>query len=91
MSIVTANAAVLFHALKAFPNLNTFQELADAIGTVITTTKKRELHPEIRKVGVHVHEVIKRLASCRPLNVTAASGCDPRVLEQSKVPVLLLR
>ena len=47
----SANAAVLFHALKAFPNLNTFQELADAIGTVITTTKKQERHPEIRKAG----------------------------------------
>lgn len=79
----SANAAVLYYALQAFPHVRTFQELADCIGTVISTAKKEDLHPEIRKAGVHVQEVIKRLASCAPLNVTDTSGHDPAVVEQA--------
>lgn len=70
----SANAAILYHTLKTYPETSTFRELADAIGTVITTAKKRDLNPEIRKAGVHVQEVMKRLAACEPLNVTASSG-----------------
>ena len=79
----SANAAVLYHALKHFPHVTTFSELADCIGNVIVTAKKRELNPEIRKAGVHVHEVIKRLAACRPLNVTASTGPSDSVVEQA--------
>ena len=79
----SANAAVLYYALNAFTHVRTFQELADCIGTVITKAKKEELHPEIRKAGVHVQEVIKRLASCGPLNVTDESGHDPAVVEHA--------
>ena len=79
----SANAAVLYHAIKSFPHVRTFQELADCIGTVITTAKKQDLHPEICKAGVHVQEVIKRLANCHALNVTDATGHDPQVVEQA--------
>lgn len=79
----SANAAVLQYALKAFPHVKTFEELADCIGTVITTAKKQDLHPEIRKAGVHVQEVIKRLGSCVPLNVTATTGHDQEIVEQA--------
>ena len=54
-----------------------------SIVTVITTAKKQDLHPEIRKAGVHVQEVIKRLASCAPLNVTDTTGHDRAVVEQA--------
>ena len=50
---------------------------------MIANAKKRELHPEIRKAGVHVHEVIKRLAACKPLNVTDSTGHSPEVVEQA--------
>jgi hypothetical protein len=79
----SANAAILHHALKTFPHVNTFTELADCIGNVITTAKKRELSPEIRKAGVHVHEVIKRLAACEALNVTASTGHTPEVVAEA--------
>lgn len=79
----SANAAVLYHALKTFPHIQTFRELADCIGNVITVAKKRDLHPEIRKAGVHVHEVIKRLANCEPLNVTTSTGHDAEVVENA--------
>ena len=49
----------------------------------MTTAKKEDLHPEIRKAGVHVQEGIKRLASCAPLNVTDTSGHDRAVVEQA--------
>ena len=79
----SANAAVLYHALKTFPHVATFTELAECIGNVIMSADKRKLHPEIRKAGVHVHEVIKRLAACEPLNVTASTGHAPDVVEQA--------
>ena len=79
----SANAAVLYHALKSFPDIHTFRELADCIGNVITVAKKKDLHPEIRKAGVHVHEVIKRLASCEPLNVTSSTGHDAQVVDNA--------
>jgi hypothetical protein len=79
----SANAAILHHTLKTFPHVNTFTELADCIGNVITTAKKRELSPEIRKAGVHVHEVIKRLAACEALNVTASTGHAPEVVAEA--------
>ncbi len=79
----SANAAILFHSLKTFPHVETFTELADCIGDVITTAKRRELNPEIRKAGVHVHEVIKRLAACQPLNVTRQSAVSPEVSDRA--------
>jgi len=79
----SANAAVLYHAMKSFPHVRTFEELAECIGTVITTAKKQDLHPEVRKAGVHVQEVMKRLAHCAPLNVTASTGHDPEVVAQA--------
>jgi hypothetical protein len=79
----SANAAILLHTLKTYPHVATFGELADCIGTVMTAAKKRDLHPEIRKAGVHVQEVIKRLAACEALNVTKNSGHPSSVVEQS--------
>ena len=79
----SANAAILFHTLKTFPHVTTFKELADCIGTVITLAKKRDLHPEIRKAGVHVQEVIKRLAACEALNVTPTTGHPAAAVEQA--------
>lgn len=79
----SANQAVLHHALKSFPHVKTFKELADCIGQVINSANKKELHPEIRKAGVHVQEVIKRLAQCAPLNVTDSTGHDASVVEQA--------
>ena len=79
----SANAAILHHALKTFPEVNSFSELADAIGEVLVSAKKRDLHPEIRKAGVHVHEVMKRLAACGPLNVTSTSDHAPAVAREA--------
>lgn len=79
----SSNAAVLYHSHATFPDVTTFQDLAKQIGHVIRYAATDELHPEIRKAGVHVHEVIKRLAKCRPLNVTAKTGHDRDVVEHA--------
>lgn len=79
----SANAAVLYHALKTFPHVTTFSELAECLAEVVTSASKRDLHPEIRKAGVHVLEVMKRLAACQALNVTRTTMRDPDVLEQA--------
>ena len=67
----------------SFPAKSFTSTLADCIGEVTTTAKKRDLHPEIRKAGVHVHEVIKRLAACEALNVTSTSGKPADVVENA--------
>lgn len=79
----SANAAILHHALKTFPEVASFSELADAIGEVLVSAKKRDLHPEIRKAGVHVHEVMKRLAACGPLNVTSTTDHAPAIVREA--------
>lgn len=79
----SANAAVFFHTLKTFPQVRTFAELADCIGTVLTVAKKRELHPEVRRAGVHVHEVVKRFAACEALNVSDSTGHPAAAIEQA--------
>ena len=79
----SANAAIVFHAMKTFPHISSFAELADCIGTVVTTAKRQDLHPEIRKAGIHVHEVMKRLAACEALNVTSATLQPPEVQENA--------
>lgn len=79
----SANSAIVFFTLKMFPHVRTFVELADCIGTVMTVAKKRDLNPEIRKAGVHVQEVIKRLAACEALNVTPTTGHRAEAVEQA--------
>ena len=79
----SANAAILYHTLKTFPHVSTFSELADCIAEVTVSASKRELHPEIRKAGVHVMEVMKRLAACTPLNVTPEAEQDRAVVAQA--------
>ena len=78
----SANSAVTSHAFKAFPDVQTFEELADRLGHVLNS-KSKDLHNEIRKAGVHVQEVIKRLAQCGPLNATKESSSDPLVAEHA--------
>lgn len=79
----SANAANVYYALKTFPHIRTFRELATGLGHVILHAKKHELNPEIRRAGVHVHEVMKRLAACQPLNVPGSTGHDPAVAENA--------
>lgn len=77
----SANEAVLDHTLKMYPGLRSFAEIAEAVGAVLEAAKKRDLNPEIRKAGVHVQEVMKRLAECETLNVTETTGHSQEVLD----------
>ena len=80
----TANTAVLHEALKLNPNARTFSELANTIGDLVLGKLKHcELHQEIRKAGLHVHEVTKRLGAFEALNVVAGDGHAPVVAQQA--------
>lgn len=78
----SANAAVLYHTIKNYPEATTFRELADRIGYVVATAKKHELHPEVRKAGVDVQEVLKRLGSFEALNVAPDGPHGPEIAQE---------
>lgn len=63
----SANTAVLYHTIKTFPDIVTYRELADRVGLIVANAKKKDLHPEIRKAGVHVQTVLDRLGSFEAL------------------------
>ena len=78
----SANAAVLHHTIKTFPNIKSFREMSDRCNYVLNNSDSKDLHPDIRRAGIHVHEVLKRLAAFDALNVCA--GKKPLdVLENS--------
>jgi hypothetical protein len=64
-----ANAAVLHHAIRSFPDVQTFRELAERVNYTVANAKKRDLHSELRNAGVHVQAVLDRLGSFDALNV----------------------
>lgn len=72
----SANAAVSYHTIKKHPETVTFSELANRLAEVAIASDKRELHPEIRKAGVHVQTVLDRLGSFEALNVTRQTHAD---------------
>lgn len=78
----SANAAVLYHTLKTYPDITTFRELAERIGYISANAKKTELHPEIRKAGVHVQTVMDRLGSFEALNITDDGRYDQSVIDE---------
>lgn len=79
----SANSAVLYHAIRTFPDVDTFRDLADRVGYVAGNASKTELHPEIRKSGIHVHEVLKRLAAFEALNVAPNGAYSDEVVARS--------
>ena len=79
----SANAAVLYHTMKTFPDVTTYRELAERVGYVVANAKRSELHPEIRKAGIHVQTVLDRLGSFEALNVTPAGNYAPHVITEA--------
>ncbi len=77
------NDGVVQYTYKSYPDVKTFDQLADRCGHVLVSADKRELHSEIRKNGAHVHEVLKRLASFPPLNVAPGCGFPDDVIEKA--------
>lgn len=79
----SANAAVLYHTMKTFPDVVNYRDLADHVGDVVANAKRDELHPEIRKAGVHVKTVLDRLGSFEALNVTPDGGYPADVINEA--------
>ena len=66
----SANAAVLYHTDEDVSRCRHLQENWPTVWVMSSPTPNaRELHPEIRKAGVHVQTVLDRLGSFEALNV----------------------
>lgn len=79
----SANSGVVNHTYKTYPHVKTFVDLAERCGHVLLTANRHDLHPEMRRNGAHVHEILKRLASFPPLNVSDAGGYPNEVIEEA--------
>ncbi len=78
-----ANAAVLHYAIKRFPDVSTFEELAQRVNDTVTRAKKSDLHSELRSSGVHVQAVMDRLGSFDALNVQPGGRYDDDILREA--------
>ena len=79
----STNIAVINETFKRFPEVRTFRELAEKCNQVVTTQARGGLHAEVRKNGIHALEVLKRLGSFPPLNVSGDSGFPQEVLDEA--------
>ena len=79
----SANAAVLYAAIRHYPETRSFRELAEHVAYVSANAKRMGLHPEIAKAGAHVHTVLDRLGSFDSLNVTEQSPVSDEVRQQA--------
>ena len=79
----SANAAVLYHTIDKYPDIETFEELAERVGQVTFNAKREELHPEIRKAGSHAKVILDRLGSYEVLNVAPNRGYPSDVISEA--------
>ena len=79
----SANSAIVYEALRLFPTIRNFTELAERCRHLIQPTTKSELHPEIKKDGVHVCEELKKLAAFEQLQVAASEAETNPVADQA--------
>lgn len=87
----SANAAVVFATLKHFPNVDSFNTLAEKIRYVISRPKAHGLDEKARDAGNHVRMIATRLAAVASLNVTRESTPSTAVLENSIDPARLFQ
>ncbi|MCB0324632.1 MAG: hypothetical protein KDD69_13715 [Bdellovibrionales bacterium] len=73
-----ANAELLYHALRARPETNSFVELANVL-------KQREpflmVSNQLKMAGSHLAAIVTRLASTEALNTRPGPDVDPALLE----------
>ncbi len=75
-----ANAELLFHALKAAPDTDSFQQLQQVLGNRYAL---RTVSNETLKAATHIRAVVHRLAATQALNVSHSGDYPPAVLEQA--------
>ena len=79
----SANAAVLYAAIRHYPETRSFRELAEHVAYVSANAKRMGLHSEIAKAGAHVHTVLDRLGSFDALNVSEQSVVNDEVRREA--------
>jgi len=76
-----ANSAVIASASNANPGNMSFAQLHEDVDRILLNDTG-ELHPEIRRAGVHAGQVIARLASYQSLNVTPSADIPKEVMDE---------
>ncbi len=76
----SANSAVLRESNLLNPDAMSFRQLYKDVARILRGDDDRLL-PELRRAGVHVMEVIGRLASYEGINIVPGSGYDDSVIE----------
>lgn len=82
----SANAAVLYATVNNFPNVSSFEQLAEKIGFVISRPKAHGVDEKSRDAGNHVRMTVTRLASVAPLNVSPTHTPSDSVLSHCMDP-----
>ena len=85
----SANAAVLYATLRHFPEIDSFAELSNRLTYVMQHAKSHGLDDVSSQAGNHVWMTAERLASFKPLNVTAHSTPNSEVHSQAIDPATL--
>lgn len=74
-----ANAELLFHALKARPDIDSFRELEQVLGDRYAL---RGVSNQVLKDGSHIRTIVSRLAATEALNVTPRDKCPESVQKE---------
>jgi hypothetical protein len=77
----SANAAVLYATVGHFPDISSFEQLAEKIGYVIARPKAHGIDEKSRDAGNHVRMTVTRLASVAALNISQKFTPSESVLE----------
>ncbi len=65
----SANASVLFATVRNFPEVKSFDDLADKISYVVARPKAHGIDDKSRDAGNHVKMIVTRLATIAALNI----------------------
>ncbi len=87
----SANASVLYATVRHFPEISSFEELAEKIGYVIARPKAHGIDEKSRDAGNHVKMTVTRLASIAALNIDEKSTPSDEVLENCIDPSRLFQ
>ena len=77
-----ANADVCHRTILAAPEATGFRQLSKALDKLLAAKGSNKMDADIRKAGLHIQLVLKRLAEVEALNIDA-SECHPEVASQA--------
>lgn len=85
----SANASVLYAAVRHFPDFSSFEQLRDKLAYVLSAPKRHGLDDKSKDAGNHVKMAVTRLATISALNVTEDCSPSPAVSNENIDPARL--